>query len=363
MQYIRELLACLIAISVSAVNYAQAPRSSVYFAHNSFTLDARATEKVDSLSKLSFRASVFILKGYSDSVGSLKFNDELALKRVQAVKKRMTSRGVPPGKIRTQSYGERVPVNKNMDERQRALNRRVSIDMVYAAAVKSVTITPSKTVQIVITGTVLSEDQKPLEAEITLHDSQGKELKKTTSDKKGTYAMVVNVDEKQDYRLTYYHDSAFISSKQISASHPSKPFTNLRTVLPALKQGKKYTLENLNFFASSAELLPASRPSLEALHKLMRKNKTLVIRIEGHVNNPKTNLSPATSSDLQELSEERAKMVYDYLLFKKIPSWRMSAAGLSDTEMLFPEAGNEAEMLQNRRVEIKVISLKGKKPE
>ena len=56
----------------------------------------------------------------------------------------------------------------------------------------------------------------------------------------------------------------------------------------------------------------------------------------------------------QELSEERAKAVFNYLISKNIPSQRLSYRGLGSSK---PIASNETEAgrKKNRRVEFVVI--------
>ena len=181
--------------------------------------------------------------------------------------------------------------------------------------------------------------------------------------------------KKDDYSLTYYNDSSFISSKTINASNPRKPYKNLKTILPKLKEGNKYVLENLNFEGDTSQLVAASLSSLEALYKLMKKNKSLVIQIEGHVNYPNSWPNPKWHDHKSQryvppgmnayefnqwLSDERAKMVYNYLIEKGIKAKRMTTIGYGATKMLYPDAYTESEMAENRRVEINVISYKRK---
>jgi outer membrane protein OmpA-like peptidoglycan-associated protein len=113
---------------------------------------------------------------------------------------------------------------------------------------------------------------------------------------------------------------------------------------------------NINFYGDSPELLPKSLGSVRALYMLMRKNAKLQIQIEGHVNAPH---SDPKIEKYQKLSEWRARTVYEYLLDKGIAAGRMAPVGLSNREMLFPDARNEREMAANRRVEVKVLSVAG----
>ena len=87
----------------------------------------------------------------------------------------------------------------------------------------------------------------------------------------------------------------------------------------------------------------------------MEKNKKMVIRIEGHVNDP---LGTFNRESKQSLSESRANTVYEYLLGKGIKEERMSKIGFGDRHILYPQPKNEDEQEKNRRVEINVISIR-----
>lgn len=353
--------------------------SSVYFKTNDYSLDNKAKRIIDSLSKVQGIESI-ILQGHCDSIGSHDFNDALSEKRVNAVKAYFISAGFKEELIAVKALGKRIAINKNASENERALNRRVDIELILKAPVDTIKPVTTKTIQpweaeVIISGTVFNTEKQPLIAEISLNDKNGNEIQTTTSDKDGKYKLKAVLNKKDDYTLTYYNDSSFVASKIINVSNQRKPYKNLKTILPKLKQGDKYILENLNFEGDTSQLIPASVSSLEALYKLMKKNKSLVIQIEGHVNypvyapNPKRHVHksqryvpPGMNSYEfnQWLSEERAKMVYNYLVGKGIKAKRITTIGYGASKMLYPNATTEAEMAQNRRVEINVISYKGK---
>jgi outer membrane protein OmpA-like peptidoglycan-associated protein len=359
-------------------------KSSVYFKSNDFSLDNKSKQLIDSLSKINDIERIF-LQGHCDSIGNNEFNDALSVKRVNEVRTYYISKGFPEQLFEIKALGKRASVNKNATQTERALNRRVEIEIFIKPKVitfKPDTISTSiqksmsaNEVEITINGIVLNEKKQPLIAEISLNDKNGNEINTVLSDKDGKYTFKAIVKKKEDYSLVFLNDSSFVSSKIINASNARKPYKNLKTILPILKDGNKYTLENLNFEGDTSQLIAASLSSLEALYKLMKKNKSLIIQIEGHVNYPShfpNSKRPATSNHYfppgmnrgefnQWLSNERAKMIYTYLINKGIKDKRMSTIGYGATRMLFPDAYTESEMAQNRRVEINVISYK-KKP-
>jgi outer membrane protein OmpA-like peptidoglycan-associated protein len=66
------------------------------------------------------------ISGHTDFVGSKEFNKSLSLRRANAVRSFLTSKGVDPRRIKTVGYGEERPIASNDDEQEgRELNRRV----------------------------------------------------------------------------------------------------------------------------------------------------------------------------------------------------------------------------------------------
>jgi outer membrane protein OmpA-like peptidoglycan-associated protein len=67
------------------------------------------------------------IDGFTDSVGSDAFNEELSQRRADAVRSALISRGVDSGRIGTEGYGKSYPVASNSDSGGRQLNRRVEV--------------------------------------------------------------------------------------------------------------------------------------------------------------------------------------------------------------------------------------------
>lgn len=358
--------------------------ATVYFKTDVYALDSKAISIIDSLAKINGIEKIF-LHGHCDSVASYKYNEALALKRVNAVRARFVSAGIKAEIIQTKASGKRAPLNNNANETERALNRRVEIELVFTSVITNIdTLTivsqPNKPiakdeVELTINGIVVNDKYEPLVAEITLSDMNGKEMKIFKSDKNGKFKFTTVVKKREDYSLTFYSDSTFVSTKNINAIHPDKPFKNLKAVLPKLKEGNKYLLENMNFVGDTSQLIPASVPTMENLYKVMKRNKNLVIQIEGHVNYPSGWPDPNKTFHRsiryvppgmnqfqfnQWLSDHRANAVRNYLIERGIDSNRMTTIGYGAAKMLYPNAVTEEEMAKNRRVEIQVISYKVK---
>jgi outer membrane protein OmpA-like peptidoglycan-associated protein len=67
------------------------------------------------------------IDGFTDSVGSDSYNEELSQRRADSVKAALISRNVDPGRITTEGYGKAFPVASNNDSGGRQLNRRVEV--------------------------------------------------------------------------------------------------------------------------------------------------------------------------------------------------------------------------------------------
>ena len=73
---------------------------------------------------------VIIAVGHTDSVGSDKYNQKLSVKRSEAVKAYLVSKGVEKNRVYTEGKGEKQPVADNKTSEGRAKNRRVEIEVV-----------------------------------------------------------------------------------------------------------------------------------------------------------------------------------------------------------------------------------------
>jgi outer membrane protein OmpA-like peptidoglycan-associated protein len=67
------------------------------------------------------------IDGFTDSVGSDSYNQELSQRRADTVKSALMARGIDSSRIGTQGYGKGFPVANNDDSGGRQLNRRVEV--------------------------------------------------------------------------------------------------------------------------------------------------------------------------------------------------------------------------------------------
>ena len=73
---------------------------------------------------------VIIAIGHTDSVGGDAYNQALSVRRAEAVKAYLVSKGIEPNRIYTEGKGKTQPIASNSTDAGRAKNRRTEIEIV-----------------------------------------------------------------------------------------------------------------------------------------------------------------------------------------------------------------------------------------
>lgn len=193
-------------------------------------------------------------------------------------------------------------------------------------------------------------------ATVSWEEKHGEVLAESGTNTNGEYSFEAPVQKgnrMRDYVFAV-DGKKYLFNEQVVTTSENHKLEPLVTLLPKLSAGLKMTLRNINFYGGKATPLPSSRPSFRRLLKLMRKNPSLEILIEGHTNGCYRGIGGKEHS--QRLSENRANRVKQFLVNRGVSEKRMKAEGFNCSQMLYPNPKSDKEARLNRRVELRVIS-------
>lgn len=206
-----------------------------------------------------------------------------------------------------------------------------------------------------LTGLITNkETSQPIEAKLELYDLVTQEkLYSTTSDPiTGRYFMALF--EGGEFGAYASADGFLFEDFQfdLQSSKDLKPDT-LNISLNPLRSGETIILENVYFEFDSYALANKSKSELELVFQFLQKNKTLQVEIAGH-----TDASGSAAYNL-ELSDKRAKSVFDFLVERGIPETQMEYVGYGSQ---YPVEQNkeQPDSSMNRRIEFRILGTLGK---
>ena len=112
--------------------------ADAFFDFDKSVIKPAGKEKLDDLiGKIKdINLEVIIAVGHTDSVGSDTYNQKLSVRRSEAVKAYLVSKGIEKNRVYTEGKGEKQPVADNKTAEGRAKNRRVEIEVVGTRANK-----------------------------------------------------------------------------------------------------------------------------------------------------------------------------------------------------------------------------------
>lgn len=178
--------------------------------------------------------------------------------------------------------------------------------------------------------------------------SSAQTISKVQTDEEGNY--LITLPTGKDYAFNVNRKGYLFYSENFSLKTSGNDTTyTINIPLIPIEVNASVVLKNVFFDVNKAELKPESMIELDKVVQLMKDNPTLKIEINGHTDNvgkPADNLT---------LSNNRAKAVINYFLYKGVAADRLSSKGFGETK---PVADNTSEQgrAKNRRTELKVVA-------
>jgi outer membrane protein OmpA-like peptidoglycan-associated protein len=203
-----------------------------------------------------------------------------------------------------------------------------------------------------LTGTVTDKQSgKPLEAQLKVYDVNSNDLVSEVYSDPITGEYFVVLTEGQEYAIAinrpgYLFQNLAYDYLEKEGIEPER----LDIQLDPIAVGAQTVLKNIFFKTNEYELQQKSEAQLATIIEFLKSNPRVAVEISGHTD--------STGSDElnKELSINRARSVYDYLIDNEINEVRLSYAGYGSS---LPVADNTSESGKalNRRIEFKIIRL------
>jgi outer membrane protein OmpA-like peptidoglycan-associated protein/tetratricopeptide (TPR) repeat protein len=194
-----------------------------------------------------------------------------------------------------------------------------------------------------VSGTVKATSESEMsKTRIELKNMDTKKISEIPLDSTtGKYTAVAPFNN--DYIMTvkregYVYETRYISKVDTIYKIPA----HLDLEIQQIELNKSYRINDIYFSFNSFELTSESKAVLDLLIEFLSENPIICIEVQGHTDNI------GNDAKNLELSANRAKSVYNYLVANKIPADRLTYKGYGKT---VPVASNETEegRAKNRR--------------
>lgn len=195
-----------------------------------------------------------------------------------------------------------------------------------------------------VRGTVIDEDtKKPLNAKIQINDLiSGKFAFDDECDTdSGSFLATMRVG--RSFSLVVSKEGYLLHSENFTLKdEKSKQPFDVKIVLQKIEVGRKTTLNNIFFDTNKYDLLPESRIELQAVIAFLADNPSTRIEIQGYTDDR------GSEALNQTLSENRAKSVYNYLIYSGIKSNVLSYKGYGSRNPIADNATEEGKRMNRR---------------
>jgi outer membrane protein OmpA-like peptidoglycan-associated protein len=312
----------------------------VYFSSGKSSLSTKAEQELKTVYKSwnGAEEAIVELTGHTDALGEDIDNDSLSERRVSSVRDSLIALGIPAEDVFAVAFGELKPVASNEQESGRRKNRRVDIRL-YTVASKPM-----------LSGIIRNRktDQPLPFAEVVITTEDQTISAKT--DEQGRFR--VEVPEGVDMRVEVFSKGYFFKTKALKSGADK-----LDIPLAPAEEGAIFPFENMNFEGNLPVLVKESEKELPVLLKFMQMNPGMSIEIAGHINGIMYPIG-GEPKDKFQLSVDRAKAVYDYLVNEGIDPGRIRYKGYGNRHMIYPSPyASFDEQAENRRVEIRILKV------
>lgn len=195
-----------------------------------------------------------------------------------------------------------------------------------------------------------AETEKPLYARFELIDLESEEVVVTSYSNSEDGSFLVALPYNRRYALNASKSGYLFYSDHFDLSAEGDYFAGkvLEVPMQKISDGQTIVLNNVFFDTDKYDLKPESRAELNKLVEFMDLNDGVTIEIGGHTDNQ------GSVAHNQELSENRAQSVMNYLIEQGVSPDRITAKGYGQDH---PIADNDTPegRAKNRRTEVKVM--------
>lgn len=204
----------------------------------------------------------------------------------------------------------------------------------------------------IVSGKVIDGvSKKPVSAEVfsTIAPDNKENSRISYDPETGDYKLLLAMSN--NYNLTAKREGYFPTTELIDLSK-DKRFKEIRKnlVLTPIKAGQRVVLRDVLFEQSKAILISGSNAELDRVVQMLKEYPEMEIQVDGHTDNQGV-------WDLNmKLSEDRVRVVKEYLIDKGIPDLRIQTKAWGPSK---PIASNETEEKRrlNRRVEFTILKM------
>jgi len=202
----------------------------------------------------------------------------------------------------------------------------------------------------ILKGTITDAvSSQPVEADIEIIDNEKNESVAKFNSNSATGNYLVSLPSGKNYGISVNAKGYLFHSENVNIPKATGYQEIIRDIaLQKIIVGSRIVLNNIFYDYDKATLRSESVAELDRLVSLLKNSNTLKIQISGHTDNK------GSAEYNQNLSENRAKAVVDYLIQKGIDKSRLEYKGYGFSRPIAPNDSDAGRQL-NRRTEFEIL--------